>query len=165
LSAISGKTTDPSPLFSMPSDDKTAGSSGADAQPPDEIMPIRSDEQIVRLRRFVREKAVAQGFSLIDQTKFVTAASELARNTLIYGGGGDVHLHTLRRNGRVGLRLEFIDNGPGIADVSRALSDGYTTGNGLGLGLGGAKRLCDEFEIRSAPGEGTHISVTKWKPF
>jgi serine/threonine-protein kinase RsbT len=83
----------------------------------------------------------------------------------IYGGGGDVHLYTLRRNGRVGLRLEFIDNGPGIADIPRALADGYTSGNGLGLGLGGAKRLCDEFEIRSVVGEGTHVSVTKWKPF
>lgn len=128
-------------------------------------MPIRSDEQIVRLRRIVREKAVALSLSLIDQTKLVTAASELARNTLTYGGGGDVNLYTVRRNGRVGIRLEFVDNGPGIADIPRALSDGYTSGNGLGLGLGGAKRLCDEFEIRSAPGEGTHISVTKWKPF
>lgn len=132
---------------------------------PDEILPVRSDEQIVRLRRLVREKAVAIGLSLIDQTKFVTAASELARNTLIYGGGGDVHFYMLQRNGRNGLRLDFIDNGPGIADIPKALTDGYTSGNGLGLGLGGAKRLCDEFEIRSAPGEGTHISITKWKPF
>jgi serine/threonine-protein kinase RsbT len=128
-------------------------------------MPVRSDEQIVRLRRFVREKAVALGFSLIDQTKFVTAASELARNTLIYGGGGDVHLYSVQLNGRAGLRLEFVDNGPGIADVSKALADGYTSGNGLGLGLGGAKRLCDEFEIRSVVGVGTHVCVTKWKPF
>jgi serine/threonine-protein kinase RsbT len=133
--------------------------------PPDETLPIRSDEQIVRLRRLVREKAVAQGFSLIDQTKFVTAASELARNTLIYGGGGDVHLYTMLRNGRVGLRLEFVDQGPGIADIPQALSDGFTSGNGLGLGLGGAKRLCDEFDIRSVLGVGTHVSVTKWKPF
>jgi serine/threonine-protein kinase RsbT len=132
---------------------------------PDEILPIRSDEQIVRLRRFVREKAVAIGLSLIDQTKFVTAASELARNTLIYGGGGDVHLVSMQKNGRVGLRLDFIDQGPGIASIEKALTDGYTSGNGLGLGLGGAKRLCDEFEIRSSPGEGTHISITKWKPF
>jgi serine/threonine-protein kinase RsbT len=149
----------------MMSNDKTAGPIGADGQSPDEIMSIRSDEQVVRLRRFVRERAVTLGFSLIDQTKFVTAASELARNTVIYGGGGDVHFYTVQRNGRHGLRLEFIDTGPGIADIPKALTDGYTSGNGLGLGLGGARRLCDEFEIRSAPGEGTHISVTKWKPF
>ncbi|SAL79467.1 Serine/threonine-protein kinase RsbT [Caballeronia peredens] len=134
------------------------------SSPPD-TLPIRSDEQIVRLRQFVREKAVAQGLSLIDQTKFVTAASELARNTLIYGGGGDVHCYLIERNGRRGLRLEFVDNGPGIPDIQRALADGYTSGSGLGLGLGGAKRLCDEFDIRSAPGEGTHVSIIKWKPF
>ncbi|WP_459904229.1 anti-sigma regulatory factor [Caballeronia sp. HLA56] len=128
-------------------------------------LPIRSDEQIVRLRQLVREKAVAQGLSLIDQTKFVTAASELARNTLIYGGGGDVHCLLVERNGRRGLKLEFVDQGPGIPDIARALSDGFTSGHGLGLGLGGAKRLCDEFEIRSAPGEGTYVSITKWKPF
>ncbi|NML98000.1 anti-sigma regulatory factor [Paraburkholderia sp. RP-4-7] len=152
----------------MTSNDNAAtpsGPTGPDGQPPEEIMAIRSDEQIVRLRRFVREKAVALGMSLIDQTKLVTAASELARNTLTYGGGGDLHFYTVQRNGRAGLRLEFVDNGPGIADIQKALTDGYTSGNGLGLGLGGAKRLCDEFEIRSAPGEGTHISVTKWKPF
>jgi serine/threonine-protein kinase RsbT len=130
-----------------------------------DTLPIRNDEQIVRLRQFVREKAVAQGLSLIDQTKFVTAASELARNTLIYGGGGDVHCYVVERNGRRGLKLEFVDQGPGIPDIPRALSDGFTSGSGLGLGLGGAKRLCDEFDIRSAPGEGTHISITKWKPF
>jgi serine/threonine-protein kinase RsbT len=130
-----------------------------------DTLPIRNDEQIVRLRQFVREKAVAQGLSLIDQTKFVTAASELARNTLIYGGGGDAHCTVVERNGRRGLKLEFVDNGPGIPDIQRALSDGFTSGSGLGLGLGGAKRLCDEFDIRSAPGEGTHVSITKWKPF
>ena len=165
MSTIPGKTNGAAALSSSTNSDKTPGPTGPEGQPPDEIMPIRSDEQIVRLRRLVREKAVAQGLSLIDQTKFVTAASELARNTLIYGGGGDVHLYTVRRNGRVGLRLEFVDNGPGIADIPRALADGYTSGNGLGLGLGGAKRLCDEFEIRSVLGEGTHVSVTKWKPF
>jgi serine/threonine-protein kinase RsbT len=133
--------------------------------PTNDTLPVRSDEQIVRLRQFVREKAVAQGLSLIDQTKFVTAASELARNTLIYGGGGDVHCTLVERNGRRGLKLDFVDNGPGIADIQRALSDGFTSGNGLGLGLGGAKRLCDEFDIRSAPGEGTQVSITKWKPF
>lgn len=150
------------PLTSMTSLHPSAPGGGP---APDEILPLRSDEQIVRLRRIVRERAVALGLSLIDQTKFVTAASELARNTLIYGGGGDMHLYTVQRNGRTGLRLEFIDTGPGIADIPKALTDGYTSGNGLGLGLGGAKRLCDEFEIRSAPGEGTHISITKWKPF
>ncbi len=138
----------------------TSHASGATA--PD-TLPIRSDEQIVRLRQFVREKAVAQGLSLIDQTKFVTAASELARNTLIYGGGGDVHCYTVERNGRRGLRLEFVDQGPGIPDIQRTLSDGFTSGRGLGLG--GAKRLCDEFDIRSTPGEGTQVSITKWKPF
>jgi len=143
----------------------SAGPAGPSGQPPDEILPIRSGEQIVRLRRFLREKAEALGLSQIDQTKVVTAASELARNTLIYGGGGDVHFYTLQRNGRVGLRLDFVDNGPGIPDIPKALTDGFTSGKGLGLGLGGAKRLCDEFDIRSAPGEGTHISVTKWKPF
>jgi serine/threonine-protein kinase RsbT len=138
--------------------------SGTATSPPD-TLPIRSDEQIVRLRQFVREKAVAQGLSLIDQTKFVTAASELARNTLIYGGGGDARCYVVERNGRRGLKLEFVDNGPGIPDIQRALSDGFTSGSGLGLGLGGAKRLCDEFDIRSAPGEGTQVSITKWKPF
>jgi serine/threonine-protein kinase RsbT len=141
-----------------------APSAATSASPPD-TLPIRNDEQIVRLRQFVRERAVAQGLSLIDQTKFVTAASELARNTLIYGGGGDVNCYLVERNGRRGIKLEFIDNGPGIADIARALSDGFTSGSGLGLGLGGAKRLCDEFDIRSAPGEGTHVSITKWKPF
>jgi serine/threonine-protein kinase RsbT len=136
----------------------------ATKSPPD-TLPIRNDEQIVRLRQFVREKAVAQGLSLIDQTKFVTAASELARNTLIYGGGGDAHCYVVERNGRRGLKLDFVDNGPGIPDIQRALSDGFTSGSGLGLGLGGAKRLCDEFDIRSSPGEGTQVSITKWKPF
>jgi serine/threonine-protein kinase RsbT len=143
----------------------TASGSAATGVTASDTLPIRNDEQIVRLRQFVRERAVAQGLSLIDQTKFVTAASELARNTLIYGGGGDVHCHVVERNGRRGLKLEFVDNGPGIPDIQRALSDGFTSGSGLGLGLGGAKRLCDEFEIRSTPGQGTHVSITKWKPF
>jgi serine/threonine-protein kinase RsbT len=130
--------------------------------PPD-TLPIRSDEQIVRLRQFVRERAVAQGLSLIDQTKFVTAASELARNTLIYGGGGDVHCYLVERNGRRGLRLEFVDNGPGLPDIQRALSDGFTSGSGRGRGRGGAKRQCDEFDNRSAPGGGTQVSITKMK--
>lgn len=159
---MSGQPPGSAPLSPVSSGTQSPAYEG---QAPDETMPIRSDEQIVRLRRIVREKAVSLGLSLIDQTKFVTAASELARNTLTYGGGGDVHCYTVRRNGRVGLRLEFVDNGPGIPDIQRALTDGFTSGNGLGLGLGGAKRLCDEFDIRSAPGAGTHISITKWKPF
>ena len=126
---------------------------------------LRSDEEIVRLRQILREQAVAQGFSLVEQTKFVTAASELARNTLRYGGGGDVHIEIVANGTRKGIRLTFVDHGPGIADLEKALQDGYTTGGGLGLGLGGAKRLCDEFEVISAPGQGTKITVTKWKLF
>lgn len=126
---------------------------------------VRSDEEIVRLRQLLREQAVAQGFSLVDQTKFVTAASELARNTLRYGGGGDVRIEILASGTRKGIRLTFVDHGPGIADLNQALQDGFTSGGGLGLGLGGAKRLCDEFEIVSAPGQGTTVTVTKWKLF
>ncbi|MEI5997195.1 anti-sigma regulatory factor [Paraburkholderia bengalensis] len=124
---------------------------------------LRSDQEIVRLRQIVRDAAIAQGFSLVDQTKFVTAASELARNTLLYGGGGDASLSVLLNGTRKGLRLTFVDHGAGIADIERALQDGYTSGSGLGLGLGGARRLCDEFEIQSEPGKGTTVSITKWK--
>ena len=126
---------------------------------------LRSDEEIVRLRQLVREHAVAQGFSLVEQTKFVTAASELARNTLRYGGGGDAQVRVLRDGSRKGIRLSFIDHGPGIADLDRAMQDGFTSGGGLGLGLGGAKRLCDEFSIESQPGQGTTVTITKWKLF
>jgi serine/threonine-protein kinase RsbT len=129
------------------------------------VVPLHSDEDVVRLRQVVRECLVFAGFSLIDQTKMVTAASELARNTLRYGGGGESHLVTVSNGSRHGLRLTFIDHGPGIPDVELALTDGYTTGSGLGLGLSGAKRLSDEFEIDTAPGEGTTIKITKWKPF
>ncbi|SDC51345.1 ATP-binding protein [Paraburkholderia lycopersici] len=124
---------------------------------------LRSDEEIVRLRQLVRDAAIAQGFSLIEQTKFVTAASELARNTLQHGGGGDARLEVLESGVRVGLRLSFVDEGPGIADIERALRDGFTSGNGLGLGLGGSRRLCDEFTIESTPGGGTTVTITKWK--
>jgi len=124
---------------------------------------LRSDEEIVRLRQIVRDAAIAQGFSLIEQTKFVTAASELARNTLQHGGGGDARLEVLTRGGRVGLRLTFVDQGPGIADIERALQDGFTSGNGLGLGLGGSRRLCDEFTIESTQGNGTTVTITIWK--
>ena len=126
-------------------------------------LPIRTSEDIVRMRQRVRERAVAQGFSLVDQTKIVTAASELARNALDYGGGGDVQLEVLVNGSRAGLRLTFIDQGPGIADIEQALRDGYTSGHGLGLGLGGAKRLSSEFSIDSTPGTGTRVSITRWR--
>lgn len=126
-------------------------------------LPIRSSEDIVRMRQAVRERALAQGFGLVDQTKVVTAASELARNTLDYVGGGEVTVESLSHAGRTGLRLVFTDRGPGIPDIERALKDGFTTGNGLGLGLGGAKRLSSEFDIDSAPGQGTRITITRWR--
>lgn len=126
-------------------------------------LPLRSDEDVVGLRRHVRERAVGIGLSLVDQTKLITAASELARNTIKYGGGGAVHLDKLVDGLRQGVGLVFVDAGPGIADLELALRDGYTTGGGLGLGLGGSKRLVDEFEIDTRPGEGTAIAVVKWK--
>jgi serine/threonine-protein kinase RsbT len=126
-------------------------------------LPLRSDEDVVGLRRQVRERAVAIALSLVDQTKLVTAASELARNTLKYGGGGEVHLDLLGDGVRQGVGLVFVDGGPGIDDTEQALRDGYTTGGGLGLGLGGARRLVDEFHIDSKQGEGTAVSVVKWK--
>jgi serine/threonine-protein kinase RsbT len=126
-------------------------------------LPLRSDEDVVGLRRQVRERAVAIALSLVDQTKLVTAASELARNTIKYGGGGEVHLDALEDGFKRGVGLIFVDNGPGISDLDMALRDGYTTGGGLGLGLGGSKRLADEFEIDSRPGEGTAVSIVKWK--
>jgi serine/threonine-protein kinase RsbT len=128
-------------------------------------VPLRSSEDVVRLRQSVRERAVAVGFSLVDQTKIVTAASELGRNTVQYGGGGVAVVAEVGRNGRRGLRLEFVDQGPGIADIAQALTDGFTTGGGLGLGLSGAKRLSDEFAIDSAPGRGTRVTIVRWKPF
>jgi serine/threonine-protein kinase RsbT len=126
-------------------------------------LPLRSDEDVVGLRRHVRERAVAIALSLVDQTKLVTAASELARNTIKYGGGGEVHLDVLEDGYKRGVGLIFVDNGPGIPDLDQALRDGFTTGGGLGLGLGGSKRLVDEFEIDSRTGEGTAVSVVKWK--
>ena len=128
-----------------------------------ETMLLRSEEDIVRVRQTVREWARQQGFSLVDQTKIVTAASELARNTVHYGGGGSVRLEALTQQSRRGLQLLFEDQGPGIADTNLALQDGYTTGGGLGLGLGGAKRLSNEFEIISGPGKGTQVRIVKWK--
>jgi len=127
-----------------------------------ESVPIRSEPDVVTVRRRVREVSAQLGLSLVDQTKIVTAASELARNTIIYGGGGSMQVQTL--NGpRVGLRLTFEDHGPGIPDIDLALRDGFTTGSGLGLGLGGSKRLVNEFEIVSRLGEGTRITITRWK--
>jgi serine/threonine-protein kinase RsbT len=132
-------------------------------EPGAEVMMIRTSEDIVRVRQAVRSWAIRQGFTLVDQTKIVTAASELARNTIEYGGGGEVRLRALNEGFRCGLRLTFIDQGPGIPDIELALQDGYTTGNGLGLGLGGARRLVNEFEIASRPGEGTQVTITRWK--
>jgi serine/threonine-protein kinase RsbT len=127
-----------------------------------ETMPVQSEPDVVAVRRRVRDASARLGFSLVDQTKFVTAASELARNTIIYGGGGTMQLDLL--NGpRNGLRLIFEDHGPGIADIDLALRDGFTTGGGLGLGLGGTKRLVSDFEISSRPGEGTRVAITRWK--
>ena len=126
-------------------------------------LPLRGDDDVVGLRKHVRERAVAIGLSLVDQTKLVTAASELGRNTIKYGGGGACHVDKLADGFRNGIGLLFIDNGPGIPDLDLALRDGYTTGGGLGLGLSGSKRLVDEFEIDTRPGEGTAIAVVKWK--
>ncbi|QEI05142.1 anti-sigma regulatory factor [Pigmentiphaga aceris] len=128
-----------------------------------EVVPLRAPEDLVLARKRVREWTTRLAFSTIDQTKVVTAASELARNTLIYGLGGDMHLEELDAQGRKGLRLTFIDQGPGIPDIELALTDGYTTGGGMGLGLSGARRLCNEFELDSRVGEGTRITVTQWK--
>jgi serine/threonine-protein kinase RsbT len=125
-------------------------------------LALRLSEDIVRMRQMVREQAAALGFSLVDQTKLVTAASELARNTIVHGAGGEVMIEPMKEMRRKGLRLTFIDQGPGIADINLALKDGYTTGGGLGLGLGGAKRLSNEFEIKSAPQQGTRITITRW---
>jgi serine/threonine-protein kinase RsbT len=127
------------------------------------VQPIQSSEDVVRVRQMARERAVSQGFSLVDQTKLVTAASELARNTLEYGGGGKVTIEVLNDGARKGVRLTFIDQGPGIENIELALKDGYTTGNGLGLGLSGAKRLSNEFELQSKPGEGTRVAITRWR--
>ena len=127
-----------------------------------ETVPVVSEADIVKVRRCVRESAAKLGFSLVDQTKVVTAASELARNTVIHGRGGRMELATL--NGpRIGIRLIFEDKGPGIPDIDLALRDGFTTGSGLGLGLGGSKRLVNEFELKSRVGEGTKVTVIRWK--
>ena len=126
-------------------------------------MPLQQPEDVVKVRQSVRAWALEIGLSLIDQTKIVTAASELARNTIIYGGGGQASLEILREGSRRGLRLAFADSGPGIPNIEQAMQDGFTTGNGLGLGLGGAKRLSSEFSIQSQPGLGTRVTIVRWK--
>ncbi len=123
---------------------------------------VASDQDVVRVRQLVRNVAVSVKLSLVDQTKLVTAASELARNTLVYGGGGTVEVTRVRNDRRAGIRIVFADEGPGIPDLDLALTDGYTTGGGLGLGLSGARRLVDEFDITTEVGRGTSITVTKW---
>ncbi len=130
---------------------------------PSETIPIRIADDVVRVRSRVRALAVSVGLGIVDQTKIVTAASELARNTLDYGGGGEARLEVVEAGLRRGLRITFEDRGPGIADIAQAMTDGYTSGGGLGLGLSGAKRLSNEFEITSAPGQGTRIIITRWK--
>jgi len=128
-----------------------------------ETLRISESQDIVMVRQAVRKKAISLGFNLVDQTKIVTATSELARNTLDYGGGGTMVLQVVQNGRRGGIRLTFEDQGPGIPDVALALKDGYTSGGGMGLGLGGAKRLSDEFEIETAPGKGTRVTILRWR--
>jgi serine/threonine-protein kinase RsbT len=128
-----------------------------------ETMPVATEIDVVKVRQAVRAKAVEAGFSLVDQTKLITAASEIARNTVDYGGGGTLRLEMLRNGLKRGIRLTFEDHGPGIADLTLALTDGYTSGSGLGLGLSGAKRLSNEFDIKSVLGEGTTVMLARWK--
>jgi serine/threonine-protein kinase RsbT len=128
-----------------------------------DALPIRSGDDVVRVRQQVRNVAAEIRLSLVDQTKLVTAASELARNTLVHGGGGTAAIEVVKSaNGRAGVKLHFTDEGPGIADIDLALTDGWTSGGGLGLGLSGARRLVDEFELNSKPGAGTSVVVVKW---
>jgi serine/threonine-protein kinase RsbT len=128
-----------------------------------ETISVADSADIVAVRHAVRRQAVNINLSLVDQTKIVTAASELARNLLIYGGGGEVTLELLQECVRRGLRAHFVDAGPGIPNVDLAMRDGFTTGKGMGLGLGGAKRLVNEFSIESAPGKGTRVTITRWR--
>lgn len=128
-----------------------------------EKLEVSEEQHIVTVRQAVRRMSVEIKLSLVDQTKIITAASELARNLLIYGGGGEVILELLQEGIRQGVRVHFVDEGPGIENTELALRDGYTSGGGMGLGLGGAKRLVNEFELMSTPGKGTHITITRWK--
>ena len=129
----------------------------------EETRDVRTTEDVVSVRQTVREWALQLGFSLVEQTKIVTAASELARNTIVHGGGGTLRLQAVNDDNRRGLQLVFEDKGPGIKDIELAMRDGYTTGAGLGLGLGGARRLSSEFEIQSAPGQGTTVRIARWR--
>jgi serine/threonine-protein kinase RsbT len=128
-----------------------------------ETFDVRSGSEVVQVRHLVRACAVDCGFTLVEQTKLVTAASELARNMVDYGGGGTLRIEVLDDGRRNGVRLTFVDHGPGIADIQQALRDGFTTGSGMGLGLGGAKRLSNEFDIESRPGDGTRVTITRWR--
>jgi len=130
-------------------------------EPVDEL-PINTGDDVVRVRQAVRARASAARLSLVDQTKLITAASELARNTLVHGGSGVARVETVQRDGRPGVKAVFTDDGPGIVDVEKALTDGYTTGSGLGLGLGGAKRLVEDFTIVSSPGAGATVTIARW---
>ena len=128
-----------------------------------ESVPLRNEHDVVLARKLVRTVTTALKFSLVDQTKLVTAASELARNTVVHGGGGVMHCATEEAHGRHAVRLTFEDSGPGIADVALAMKDGYTTGHGLGMGLPGTKRLVNEFRLESTPGKGTRVEIARWK--
>jgi serine/threonine-protein kinase RsbT len=129
----------------------------------DDRIGVRVVDDIIKARQLVRDSAIAQGLSLVDQTKLVTAASEIARNTVVHGGGGEMRLETLNDGTRRGIRITFSDQGPGIADIALAMKDGYSTAGGLGLGLGGTKRLVNEFNIESAPGNGTTVTILRWR--
>lgn len=128
-----------------------------------ERLIVKASDEVVGVRQAVRDFALDARLSLVDQTKLITAASELARNMVVYGGGGEVTIEHVESDGRSGVRVSFEDKGPGIPDISLALRDGYTSGGGLGLGLGGAKRLVNDFDLRSKPGEGTTVIITRWK--
>ena len=130
---------------------------------PSDTLPVKTSDDIVRVRQLVRQRATAIGMSVVDQTKIVTAASEIARNTLDHGGGGEMRLEVVTSGARRGLKLVFTDHGPGIADIEQAMKDGYTSKNGMGLGLPGSKRLCNEFGIESKVGEGTKVTLLRWK--